>query len=117
MFHVSSILASTLEFMRPAEPFRAWTGGSNRDAGSWQSDAIREITGHLAGRVNQGVYVVWDVQGAFTTDNIQTAPLSAGSSQGPASLHFAASRVVQTAEENRPVNVAVPVILYLGVPV
>ena len=116
MFFSNSIANRKGFLPRPAL-FRAWTGGSNRDAGSWQSDAIREITGHLAGRVNQGVYVVWDVQGAFTTDNIQTAPLSAGSSQGPASLHFAASRVVQTAEENRPVNVAVPVILYLGVPV
>ena len=31
-----------------------------------------------------------------------------------AEVEFKASRVVQTAEENRPVNIALPVILYLG---
>ena len=31
-----------------------------------------------------------------------------------AEVEFKASRVVQTAEENRPVNIALPVILYLS---
>ena len=31
-------------------------------------------------------------------------------------LNFSASRTVLTAEENRPVNIALPVALYLGLP-
>ena len=36
--------------------------------------------------------------------------------QTPGGLSFESSRVVPTAEENRPVNVALPVCIYLGLP-
>ena len=100
--------------------FRTWTGGAGREAGSWQGDAIRELSGRIdlnrmgsaytseASPFSGVLQVEKDVfPGLMTPD---------GNSDfwmwGRAS--FNASRVVPTAEENRPVNVAVPVILYLG---
>ena len=108
MFHVSSILASTLEFMRPAEPFRAWTSGAGREAGEIQSDAVQRhehfiptyagISGTRATQI--------DDSGRASEANIV---LEAGQyytySYGPSG---------RFADETRPVNIAIPVILYLG---
>ena len=99
-------------------PFRAWAGGS-RAAGSTQSDAIRNIIGS-----------VWDfpittpeqgaVYGAFVhpaNNESQlfrvndSALIEIGAGDG---VTFDASRVVPTSNENRPINTALPVVLYLG---
>ena len=98
--------------------FRAWAGGS-RAAGSTQSDAIRNIIGS-----------VWDfpittpeqgaVYGAFVhpaNNESQlfrvndSALIEIGAGDG---VTFDASRVVPTSNENRPINTALPVVLYLG---
>ena len=100
--------------------FRGWTSGTGRGAGSWQGDAIRELSGRIdlsrmgsaytseASPFSGVLQVEKDVfPGLMTPDENSDFWM-----WGRAS--FNASRVVPTAEENRPVNVAVPVILYLG---
>ena len=92
--------------------FRAWTLGAGREAGSAQEDAIRNLVGIIddvhMGQIPscQGVFS-WIVRG-----EIQGTSLEGLWHYGQVTLNAAAS--VPTAAENRPVNVAVPVILYLG---
>ena len=88
--------------------FRAWTGGGDREAGSWQSDALQShehfiptyagISGTRATQI--------DDSGRASEANIV---LDAGQyytySYGPSG---------RFADETRPVNIAIPVILYLG---
>ena len=87
--------------------FRAWTG-VGRKAGSAQGDAMRRITGafYAFSSADDGVFFA-------------EAPLMSGTnlSQPPSDrqrITLDSSRTVPTAAENRPVNVAIPVILYLG---
>ena len=89
-------------------PFRAWTGGGDREAGSWQSDALQShehfiptyagISGTRATQI--------DDSGRASEANIV---LDAGQyytySYGPSG---------RFADETRPVNIAIPAILYLG---
>ncbi|GAB7511421.1 hypothetical protein [Bilophila wadsworthia] len=87
--------------------FRAWTGGS-RAAGSAQGDAMRRITGAFYAFSSAA-------DGVFSTGE----PLMSGTnlSQPPSDrqrITLDSSRTVPTAAENRPVNVALPVVLYLG---
>ena len=91
-------------------PFRAWTGGGGREAGSWQSDALQShehdiptyagISGTRAtliddkGNLNQS-NITLDVGRFYTYPT------------GPSG---------RIAAESRPVNISVPAILYLGLP-
>lgn len=90
--------------------FRAWTGGS-RTAGSAQEDAIRNIAGKLGETIHTELF-----DGAFyigSTTGTRNYP------EGDYTAGFPfldASRVVPTANENRPANVALPVALYIGLP-
>ena len=116
MFHVSSILASTLEFMRPAEPFRAWTLEAGREAGSYQGDAIRNLNGSVGNTLRGGV--ITDT-GVFVSHQATYAMRAQDGGALPIYIegfNFYAAEQVSTAPENRPTNVAVPVILYLGLP-
>ena len=90
--------------------FRAWTGGGDREAGSWQSDALQShehdiptyagISGTRAtliddkGNLNQS-NITLDVGRFYTYPT------------GPSG---------RIAAESRPVNISVPAILYLGLP-
>lgn len=88
--------------------FRAWTGGS-RTAGSAQEDAIRNITGKLGEILHTEFF-----DGAFyigSTTGMRSYPEGGFSAGFP---FFDISRVVPTANENRPANVALPVALYLA---
>ena len=107
------------EILLNAAPFRAWTGVAGRDAGSWQQDAIRNIVGKAGIGAQIGLAYPLAMEsnsGALGPDGgLGTHSLSAATSEGTfGGLAFDASHSVPTATENRPVNVALPVILYLG---
>ena len=90
--------------------FRAWTQGS-RTAGSAQEDAIRNITGKLGETIHTELF-----DGVFyigSTTGMRSYPEGGYTAGFP---FLDASRVVPTAAENRPANVALPVALYLGLP-
>ena len=115
-----SIWASPLDLWYPRPRFRAWTGGS-RAAGSWQGDAIRELSGRID-LSRMGSAYTSEASPSTGVLQIEKDALpglltSNGASEfwmwGKAS--FSASRVAPTAEENRPLNIALPVVLYLGI--
>jgi len=96
-------------------PFRGWRPGAGREAGSWQQDAIRNILGQLGS--------IWSYKntlpggtGALSWTTSGEGGFAASSEITMQGVTFDASCVVPTAEEDRPVNVALPVILYLGLP-
>ena len=90
--------------------------GTNRQVGSVEGDAIREIWGHF----DTGVvdYHVNYAKGAFAGSN---AINPNGGAFQPArewmawGYEFFASRVVPTANENRPINIGLTPVIYLGV--
>ena len=90
--------------------FRAWGQGS-RTAGSAQEDAIRNITGKLGETIHTELF-----DGVFyigSTTGTRSYPEGGYTAGFP---FLDASRVVPTAAENRPANIALPVALYLGLP-
>ena len=110
-----SIWASPLDLWYPRPRFRGWTLGAGREAGSWQQDAIRNILGQLGS--------IWSYKntlpggtGALSWTTSGEGGFAASSEITMQGVTFDASCVVPTAEEDRPVNVALPVILYLGLP-
>lgn len=119
MFFSNSI-AKRKGFLPCPSRFRAWTGGS-RAAGSWQGDAIRELSGRID-LSRMGSAYTSEASPSTGVLQIEKDALpglltSNGTSEfwmwGKAS--FSASRVAPTAEENRPLNIALPVVLYLGI--
>ena len=89
--------------------FRAWTLEAGREAGSYQGDAIREI------------WAAWDspaytsvAGGAAYHDNDSSGCYQTVDGSGFHTFGVRVSLTVPTAAENRPVNVALPVVLYLG---
>ena len=86
---------------------RAWDGpeGPTRTVGNKQGDAIRNITGEFTGGRTGNVD-----RGAFYHGG-RDAGVGSGSSFDQHHVYFDASRVVPTADENRPVNVFIPFIM------
>ena len=76
-------------------------GGNSADLGILQGDAIRNIIGEVYGSVEEGS----PAYGAFKIIEISTSGADAGKNSW--GFSFDASRVVPTAEENRPINKAV----------
>ena len=107
-----SISAFILDLSSCPPRFRAWTGG-NRAAGSAQGDAMRRITGVLGNfrwpAVISGSSLSKMTAGADTTSVAEYSTIKTSQM-----LTFDSGEAVTTATENRPVNIAVPVILYLG---
>lgn len=95
--------------------FRAWTQGAGREAGSAQGDAARNISANAPYLSTNQIGA--QAEGAFSWHTL-IGPLTLITYETEASggLSFESSRVVPTAEENRPVNVALPVCIYLGLP-
>ena len=91
--------------------FRAWTGGS-REAGAWQSDAIRNITGRPG--ITASDEFTWG-EGAFYGVDYFAGALS--TVQTSHLIYFDSSRVVPTGPENVPPHIWQPLIVYLGLPV
>ncbi|WP_308184982.1 phage tail protein [Neisseria polysaccharea] len=97
------------------EFIRGWDDGrgidSRRALGSGQSDAIRNITGKLDSGQN-GALQLFDyieTTGAFGVEKSWkqwTAESNGGNDNIPRAITFDASRVVPTAAENRPRNIA-----------
>lgn len=83
-------------------------GNTGNNVGSFQDDAIRNITG------NTGVFDTWGVptaSGAFTFIQSNGLPTSAGAYATAGSFDFDASRVVPVGSDNRPKNVNVNYII------
>jgi microcystin-dependent protein len=75
--------------------------------GSWQGDAIREISGSATNTLAYGNFERGSGALHHTGRNEFGADNGDGSGFGAGTLSFAASRVVPTANENRPANYAV----------
>lgn len=91
--------------------FRGWMPGGGREAGSWQGDAMREL------------WAAWDspaytsvVGGAAYNTNHSSGCYQTVDGAGYHTYGLRASLTTPTAPENRPVNVALPVCIYLGLP-
>ncbi|WAF84485.1 hypothetical protein NRL37_20655 [Metapseudomonas otitidis] len=81
----------------------------SRVAGSFQSDAIRNITGDMTCNQAPGYYG-WSGSGAFEHRDVGGTGVRAYINYGGTlGMKFDASRVVPTASENRPRNIAYPV--------
>ena len=110
-----SIWASPLDLWYPRPRFRGWTGGS-RAAGSAQGDAMRRITGVL-GQFRWPSAISGSSLSNLTLGGDTTAVAEDSITKTSGILTFDSGAVVTTATENRPINIAVPVILYLGISV
>lgn len=92
--------------------FMRGTGGNAAALGTAQQDAIRNIQGEFRIGDGTGIYTTSSsASGAFARGNTKYSvlPLIGGSESY--SMLFSASRVVPTANENRPYNMAVVVII------
>ena len=97
--------------------FRAWTLEAGREAGSYQGDAICNLNGSVGNTLRSGV--ITDT-GVFVSHQAAYAMRAQDGGALPIYIegfNFYAAEQVPTAPENRPVNIAVPVILYLGNPI
>ena len=95
--------------------FRGWTGGAGREAGSWQGDAvqtgittmtIRALSGGSGSLAGPAA-----MQGNITISSVGYANAIAPEANETAYLATVNQRV---APETRPVNVSLPVCMYLG---
>ncbi|MGL5100563.1 MAG: phage tail protein, partial [Fusobacteriaceae bacterium] len=98
------------EFIRGLDNGRGVDSGRTR--GSAQGDAIRNITGAINGTTNSNYQFIGDsitTSGAFAQSGTGTkygTPSDGGLKWGVSEITFNASRVITTANENRPRNVA-----------
>ncbi len=96
------------------------TGGNAAALGVAQGDAIRNITGEVFKNGGAGPLVLARISelsqtGALAVTSERTTPYSVAGEAAPlaSNCSFDASRIVPTAAENRPVNVALlPCIVY-----
>lgn len=97
--------------------FERAVNGTTRQVGSWEDDAIREIWGHFDTGVVKNHYMY--ATGAFAgvdAKNPYNSSFQASPEQtGTYGYDFNASRVVPTANENRPLNIGMTPVIYLGV--
>lgn len=102
-----------LDFWRCQQSFRNWTQQGDAEAGAWEQDAIRNITG-TAGQF-KSISERDRFSGAFTR-LLSTGGSDDSNGTGPAALSFDASLVVPTGPQNVPQHVWQPAVLYLGRP-
>lgn len=111
-----SIWASPLDLWYPRPRFRAWTLEAGREAGSYQGDAIRNLNGSVGNTLRGGVITDTGVFVSHQATYVIRAQDGGALPIYVEGFNFYAAEQVSTAPENRPANVAVPVILYLGLP-
>ncbi|MCX8601447.1 MULTISPECIES: hypothetical protein [unclassified Gilliamella] len=96
--------------------FERAVNGTTRQVGSIEGDAIRDIWGHFDASVveQHDAYTRGAFKGtaAIYPENGATAPRKDWAAWG---YDFRASNVVPTANENRPINVGLTPVIYLGV--
>ena len=97
-------------FLSTSRVSEAWVGGS-REAGSYQGDAIRTIEAWWDSPAYTSVGGGCAYNGNYSSGCYQTIDGAAYHTFG-----VDVSKTVPTAVENRPINVTLPVILYLGLP-
>ena len=89
---------------------RGWDHGKgvdkNRALGTFQDDAIRNITGYLTGGDD-----AWRGEGAFYRKSTRYGNIHIQNEEGSYYTYFDASRVVPTAADNRPKNVSLMYII------
>ena len=101
--------------------FRAWTQGGDREAGSWEQDAVRNATGSaifsLDGETT-GIEITrgYNVFFSGNTGPIRHISTVGTTTQGVNILSFALSGAVPTGPVTVPPHVWQPIMLYLGVP-
>ena len=97
--------------------FERAVNGTTRQVGSVEGDAIREIWGHFDTGVVKNHYMY--ATGAFAgvdAKNPYNSSFQASPEQtGTYGYDFNASRVAPTANENRPLNIGMTPVIYLGV--
>ena len=108
MFFSNSI-ANRKGFLPCLSPFRAWTGEG--EAGTWQSDAIRNITGRPG--ITASDEFTWG-EGAFYGVEYFAGVLS--TAQPSHLIYFDSSRVIPTGPVTVPPHIWQPVVVYLGLP-
>ena len=91
--------------------FRNWAQQGDAEAGAWEQDAIRNITG-TAGSF-KAIPGSNRFSGAFTK-LVSTGGSDDSAATGPAALSFDASLVVHTGPQNVPQHVWQPLVIYLG---
>ena len=98
-------------------PFRAWTLGAGREAGSWQADTGRELTGDQTFTAAAEGWVATG-SGAFGASTLEfnTLAITGGTSSQTSAYNFRASRVWgnHSGVEFAPVHIWQPCIVYLG---
>ena len=100
-----------MEFSKSLAPFRAWALGADGEAGAWQTDTGREVSGTFGGFSPTP-------SGAFTSSN-DAHNIGAGNNHSYVLYTMAASLVwgsEHTGEEFTPPHIWQPIILYLGQP-
>ena len=102
-----------MKFSKSGAPFRAWVLGTDRGAGSWGRDEIRNITGAVAELFGQQAGGATGAMQVFLQNN-RTAAIGSGAGYGRVSLD--ASSDVPTGPLNVPPHVWQPVVIYLGRP-
>lgn len=91
--------------------FERPVNGVARQVGSMEGDAIRNINARFGNFLTSAR----DANGAFNVDN-SANPAYGGNTNGwHTTISFDASRVVPTANENRPINIGMTPVIYLGV--
>ena len=102
-----------MEFSKSRARFRNWVLGSEREAGAWGRDEIRNITGSI----NIMRLAVGGAVGPFSFINDRVVAVGVGGVTASISdIGFSASNVVSTGPQNVPPHIWQPVIIYLGRP-
>ena len=95
--------------------FRAWGSGTSGEAGSWRTDAIRNITGNA-------MFIRTHAVKTYSSGALKMAtqyaglPAVTGETDIVTALTFDASLVVPTSSVTTPPHVWQPVAIYLGLP-
>ena len=98
--------------------FRAWGAGTSGEAGSWQADTGRELTGDQTFTSAANGWTAYGY-GAFgeSDKTFNTMAMTGGTMSQTSAYNFRASRAwgaEHTGTEFSPVHVSIPAVLYLG---